>query len=165
MTATPDELFSFLAGLGIKTETVSHPPLRTVADSQALRGQISGAHTKNLFLKDRKGAHFLVTLDEDAVTDLKTIHTVIGAAGKVSFGNAEMLMQLLGVSPGAVTPFGLINDKDGRVKVIFDESLMANAVINAHPLNNEQTTSIARKDLESFCRASGHEPHVLKVSG
>lgn len=164
MPASQDDLFSRLAVLGIVTETVSHPPLRTVADSQALRGQIPGAHTKNLFLKDRKDQFFLVTLDENAVVDLKTIHTIIGAAGKVSFGNADMLSHLLGVEPGAVTPFGLINDVDCRVKMVFDADLWAHEIINAHPLANDRTTSISRAGLEAFVRSTGREPLVLKVS-
>ena len=106
MPKSPEELFAFLDGLGIEVTTTSHPPLFTVADSQALRGEISGAHTKNLFLKDKKDNYFLLTVDEEAEVDLKQIHQVIGAAGRVSFGKPEALMELLGVTPGAVTVFG-----------------------------------------------------------
>jgi Ala-tRNA(Pro) deacylase len=164
MPKTPDDLAAFLAGLGIEVATISHPPLFTVADSQALRGEIAGGHTKNLFLKDRKGQYFLVTTAEDAEIDLKTIHTVIGAAGRVSFGNAEALMELLGVAPGAVTVFGLVNDTEQRVKAVLDERLTAYDVINAHPLINTATTSIRTADLLAFIAATGHEAHVLKVS-
>jgi Ala-tRNA(Pro) deacylase len=164
MPKTPDELFAFLDGLGITVSTISHPPLFTVAESQSLRGEIAGAHTKNLFLKDKKGAYFLVTVEEEAVVDLKTIHTLIGASGRVSFGKPDMLMELLGVLPGAVTVFGAFNDKEGRVKIVLDEGLMRVETINAHPLTNEATTSIRRGDLLAFLKATGHEPHVLKVS-
>ena len=137
----------------------------TVADSQALRGEIPGGHTKNLFLKDKKDNYFLVTVDEDAEVDLKQIHHLIGASGRVSFGKPEALMQHLGVVPGAVTAFGLINDTDGQVKFVIDRALLEHATINAHPLTNEATTSIAAEDLLRFARATGHEPLVLKVSG
>lgn len=164
MPKSEAELFSFLADLGIDVSTRRHPPLFTVADSQSLRGEIAGAHTKNLFLKDKKDNFFLVTVDEEAVVDLKQIHQSIGAASRVSFGKPEMLMELLGVVPGAVTVFGLINDHDGKVKLVLDAALMENAVVNAHPLTNEATTSIAAADLVKFVKATGHDPLVLKVS-
>jgi Ala-tRNA(Pro) deacylase len=164
MPKTPDELFAFLDGLGISVSTISHPPLFTVAESQSLRGEIAGGHTKNLFLKDKKGAYFLVTVEEEAVVDLKTIHTLIGASGRVSFGKPDMLMELLGVLPGAVTVFGAFNDAEGQVKIVLDERLMREEIINAHPLTNEATTSIRRADLLAFVKATGHEPHILKVA-
>jgi Ala-tRNA(Pro) deacylase len=164
MPKTEAELFSFLADLGISVSTVRHPPLYTVADSQSLRGEIPGGHTKNLFLKDKKDNFFLVSVGEDAVVDLKQIHTIIGAASRVSFGKPELLMELLGVIPGAVTVFGLINDTQRRVKVVLDQDLMAHDVINAHPLINEATTSIASADLIRFVEATGHDAAILKVS-
>ena len=164
MPKTPEDLFAFLAGLDIPVTTVTHPPLYTVADSQALRGEIAGGHTKNLFLKDRKDQYFLLTVEEEATVDLKTIHTLIGAAGRVSFGRPEALMELLGVIPGAVTAFGVINDTDKRVKLFIDEALLGHAVINAHPLTNEATTSIAAHDLLRFVKATGHDPSILKLS-
>ncbi|CAN7735942.1 prolyl-tRNA synthetase associated domain-containing protein [Mesorhizobium caraganae] len=164
MPKTEAELFSFLADLRISVSTVRHPPLYTVADSQSLRGEIPGGHTKNLFLKDKKDNFFLVSVGEDAVVDLKQIHTIIGAASRVSFGKPEMLMELLGVIPGAVTVFGLINDTQRRVKVVLDQDLMAHGVINAHPLINEATTSITSADLIRFVEATGHDAAILKVS-
>ncbi len=158
-------LFDFLAGLGIEVTTVGHPPLFTVEQSKALRGSIGGAHTKNLFLRDRKDRHFLVTVDEEADVDLKTIHQAIGASGRVSFGKPETLLELLGVTPGAVTPFGLINDTGGRVTFVLDAGLAKAGIINAHPLTNEATTSIARDDLLRFVAATGHEALVLNVTG
>ncbi|RWA65305.1 prolyl-tRNA synthetase associated domain-containing protein [Mesorhizobium sp. M1C.F.Ca.ET.193.01.1.1] len=164
MPKTEAELYAFLADLGISVSTVRHPPLFTVADSQALRGEIPGGHTKNLFLKDKKDNFFLVTVGEEAEVDLKQIHHLIGAAGRVSFGKPEMLMELLGVIPGAVTVFGLINDTGGRVKVFLDQELMSHEVINGHPLTNEATTTIAAADLVRFVEATGHDPVILKVS-
>ncbi len=161
---TPEELFAFLDQLGIEAKTVTHPPLYTVADSQALRGQIEGGHTKNLFVKDKKDNFFLLTVGEDATVDLKTIHHVIGAASKVSFGKPEALLELLGVAPGAVTAFGPINDTDGKVSVFLDADLMKHDVINCHPLINTATTSIASGDLIKFLEATGHTPTVVKLT-
>ena len=164
MARTPAELFAYLDELGIEVSTVSHPPLFTVADSQALRGEIPGGHTKNLFLKDKKDNFFLVTVEEEAEIDLRQIHHVIGAASRVSFGKPEALMEFLGVVPGAVTAFGLINDEKAVVKFVIDSALMEHETINAHPLTNDATTSIAAGDLLRFAKATGHEPAILKVS-
>jgi Ala-tRNA(Pro) deacylase len=164
MPKTPDELFAFLDSLGISVTTKSHPPLFTVADSQSLRGEIVGGHTKNLFLKDKKDNFFLVTVDEEAEVDLKQIHHLIGASSRVSFGKPEALMELLGVVPGSVTVFGLINDTARRVKLVLDSGLMENDIINAHPLSNDATTSISSSDLLRFVKETGHDPLVLKVA-
>ncbi len=164
MPKTPEDLHDYLAALGIEVKTVTHPPLFTVADSQNLRGEIAGGHTKNLFLKDKKDNFFLVTVEEDAVVDLKTIHTLIGAASKVSFGKPEKLMDYMGLIPGAVSTFGAINDTQHQVSIILDEALMRHDIINAHPLTNEATTSISRDDLLKFLKATGHEPRILMVS-
>lgn len=159
-----DELISYLDGLGIKTTTHDHPPLFTVGESEELRGDIPGGHTKNLFLKDKKGRYFLLTVGEHAVINLKTIHTRIGASGRVSFGNAEKLQELLGVVPGAVTIFGLVNDREGQVTAFLDADLMQHDQINGHPLTNEATTTIGRDDLVRFIEATGHEATILKLS-
>ena len=162
MPATPDDLFAFLTGLGIAHATVTHAPLFTVEQSQALRGTIPGGHTKNLFLKDKKDQVYLVVAPEDARVDLKVLHRKLGT-GRFSFGSADLLRALLGVEPGAVTPFGVINDKDKRVSVVIDTGLMENAVINCHPLVNTMTTSIARDDLVKFLIATGHEPRIARL--
>ena len=160
MPASPDDLIAYLAALGIATETVEHPPLFTVEDSRALRGEIPGGHTKNLFVKDKKGRLFLLVLGEETVVDLKRVHEKIGAQGRVSFGSAELLEEVWGVRPGAVTPFGAINDKDGRVSVVLDEAMMRHERLNFHPLVNTRTTGLASADLVKFLRATGHEPLV-----
>jgi Ala-tRNA(Pro) deacylase len=165
MPKSPEELFAFLDGLGITVTTRRHEPLFTVADSRQLRGEIPGAHTKNLFVKDKKDSYFLLTVEEEASVDLKSVHQLIGAAGRVSFGKPEALMKLLGVAPGAVTVFGAINDPDGQVKVVIDAALAAEPLINAHPLINTATTTIASVDLMRFIRATGHEPAVLNLTG
>ena len=164
MAMSRDDLLAYLAGIGIETTTYDHPPLFTVTQSENLRGDIPGGHTKNLFLKYKKGSYFLLTVGEHAVIDLKTIHTKIGASGRVSFGKAEMLEELLGVIPGAVTIFGLVNDKAGQVTAFLDAELMQHDIINAHPLTNEATTAIGRDDLVRFIEATGHKATVLKLA-
>lgn len=164
MALTADELLNFLASINVKATTVKHPPLFTVEQSQSLRGEIAGGHTKNLFLKDKKDNFFLVTVEEDAVVDLKTIHHIIGASSRVSFGKPEKLLEYLGVVPGSVTVFGAINDRENKVSVIIDEALMRHEIINGHPLTNEATTSVSREDLTIFLEAVGHKPHILAVS-
>jgi Ala-tRNA(Pro) deacylase len=163
MPKTPADLFAYLDDLGVAHATVNHPPLFTVEQSQALRGKIPGGHTKNLFLKDKPGALFLVVADEDARVDLKSIHARIGAR-RVSFGSAELLLQHLGVLPGSVTPFAAINDAACAVSVVLDAAMMQHAVLNFHPLINTMTTSIAARDLVVFLEATGHKPRVLPVS-
>jgi Ala-tRNA(Pro) deacylase len=161
---TAEDLFRFLDGLGIPHRTKQHAPVFTVAESVALRDEIPGAHTKNLFLKDRKDNYFLLTVEEHAVVDLKTVHTLIGAESKVSFGKPEKLMEYLGVIPGAVTAFGVINDANHAVRLVLDADLMAAEIVNGHPLSNDATTSIASRDLIRFAEATGHPPLVLKVT-
>ena len=164
MPASPDDLFAFLDRLGIPHPTVTHAALFTVEESQALRGEIPGGHTKNLFLKDKKGALFLVTALEDAAIELKSLHRRLGASGRFSFGSADLMRATLGVEPGAVTPFAAINDRAGRVIVVLDAMLMAHTTINAHPLVNTMTTTLARGDLLKFLAATGHAPRVEPVS-
>ena len=163
MPASPEDLLAFLANLGVATSTVDHPPLFTVEESQALRGEIPGGHTKNLFVKDKKGKLFLLVLGEETDVDLKRVHEKIGAQGRVSFGSAELLEEVWGVKPGAVTPFGAINDADGRVKVVLDAALMAHERLNFHPLVNTRTTGLRSRDLVRFLRAAGHEPLVVPL--
>src|SRR5476651_451640 len=118
MSKTPEELFTALDALGIKHQTVKHPPVFTVEQAASLRGQIAGGHTKNLFLRDKKNALYLVVAQEDAEIDLKSLHRTLGASGRFSFGSADLLREVWGVVPGAVTPFGAINDTEGRVTEI-----------------------------------------------
>lgn len=165
MPTTPDQLFAALTGLGIVHTTGSHPPLFTVEQSQALRGKIPGGHTKNLFLRDKKQALFLVVAEEDAKIELKSLHRLLGANGRFSFGSADLMLEVLGVTPGAVTPFGAINDAEGRVTVVLDSTLMEHAIINAHPLVNTMTTSLSREDLVKFLESTGHMPRIERVSG
>jgi Ala-tRNA(Pro) deacylase len=165
MPLTPDELFAALDRLGIPHRTVKHPPLFTVEQSRALRGQIPGGHTKNLFLRDKKHAIYLVVALESAEIDLKSLHRRLGAGGRFSFGSSDLMQEVLGVAPGAVTPFGVINDAAGRVTVVLDAPMMEHTTLNYHPLDNTMTTSIARDDLVKFLETTGHPPRIERVSG
>ena len=162
---TPDELFAALDGLGIAHMTVKHPPLFTVEQSRTLRGTVPGGHTKNLFLRDKKGALYLVVALEDAEIELKGLHRLLGATGRFSFGSADLMREVLGVAPGSVTPFAAINDTEGHVTVVLDAAMMEHALLNYHPLLNTMTTSIARDDLVRFLDWTGHPPRIERVSG
>lgn len=160
---TSDDLFKFLDELNIEIKNYEHEPVFTVAESQSLRDGIPGGHTKNLFLKDKKGRYFLLTVLEDAQIDLKTVHQKIGAQGRVSFGKPDALMDFLGVIPGAVTAFGVFNDTEKNVTLVLDQKLMAHDIINGHPLRNNATTSIAAADLCKFVEATGHDLHIIQL--
>ena len=165
MPKTSEQLFAALDALGILHSTVKHPPLFTVEQSRNLRGQIPGGHTKNLFLRDKKYDIYLIVVLEDANIDLKGLHRRLGASGRFSFGSADLLREVLGVEPGAVTPFGVINDTAGRVTVVLDKAMMAYETLNYHPLVNTMTTSIKREDLVKFLESTGHVPRIEPVSG
>jgi len=164
MPLTRAELLARLAELGIETTTHDHPAVFTVAESREIKHAIPGGHSKNLLLKDKKGRVFLVTAEADAAIDLKTIHDKIGANGRVTFGKADLLMELLGVIPGAVTPFGVVNDTGLAVTMVIDAPLLDHEIVNFHPLENTATTSIHRDDLVRFLTAVGHPPLIVKVS-
>lgn len=160
MPATPDAFFARLAELGIETATYHHPAVFTVDQSAPVKAAIPGAHSKNLFLKDRRSRLFLVVALDRTSIDLKRLHGVIGADGRLSFGSADLLREVLGVEPGSVTPFAVMNDAEGRVTVVLDEALMRHPLVNFHPLRNTMTTGISREDLIAFLRATGHEPLI-----
>jgi len=150
--------------LPFSISSASRTRLFTVEQSRELRGTIPGAHTKNLFLKDKKGALFLVTALEDAVIELKSLHRRLDASGRFSFGSADLMRATLGIEPGAVTPFAAMNDSDHRVSVVLDAALMCHATVNCHPLVNTMTTSMAGADLLRFLEATGHPPRIVPVA-
>ena len=159
---TPDALFARLDALGIAHKSYTHPPVFTVAEAVALRGQLPGGHCKSLFLKDKKGGLWLVVALEERRIDLKRLADALGAP-RFSFGNAELLYEVLGVRPGSVTPFALINDEEHRVTVVLDKEMLAHDPLNYHPLENDRTTAIAPADLLRFIAACGHTPRVVDL--
>ncbi len=164
MPASPQELFAYLDSLGIAYQTANHAPVFTVEEARTLRGALAGGHTKNLFLRDKKGALYLVVAPEDAMIELKSLHRVLSASGRFSFGSAELLRETLGVEPGSVTPFAAINDWAGRVTVVLDADMMSHNVLNFHPLVNTGTTTISREGLLKFLEAAGHRARIEAVS-
>ncbi len=160
--ATPEALFDKLDALGIAHRTVEHPPLYTVEESRALRGELPGGHTKNLFLRNKKGGMWLVTCLEDRAIDLKDLGERLGGY-RLSFGRPERLMQYLGVIPGAVTPFAVINDHQDAVQMVLDSALLDHDPLNFHPLDNSRTTAVSPKDLLTFLEAVGHYPQVISL--
>lgn len=157
---TPEGLLARLAAAGIEAATVTHPPLRTVEDSKALRGELPGLHVKNLFLRNQKGAMWLVTCLEDRTLDLKRLGAALNA-GRFSFGSAERLMAYLGIRPGAVTPLAILNDKGGQVTNVIDAALVGPEPVNVHPLVNERTTTLPGTALMRFLDEAGRAPQVL----
>jgi Ala-tRNA(Pro) deacylase len=155
-------LFRFLDGLGIAHRTYEHAPVFTVEESQALCAHVPGGHTKNLFLKDRRGGLWLVVARESLRVDLNALAKQLDAA-RFSFGSAELLIETLGVPPGSVTPFALINDAEQRVRAVLDQDMLALDPLNFHPLRNDRTTAISPNDLVKFIRATGHEPMIVPL--
>ena len=164
LPVTRESLLSYLQARGYETDTFDHPALFTVEDSRKLRGEIEGGHTKNLFLKDKKGNYFLLTAQEDTEINLKTLHKLLGGSSRFSFGKAEMMETYLGVTPGAVTAFGIINDRECQVKFAIDQRLLEHDKINCHPLVNTATTTILRDDLLNFAEACDHAPMIVDLS-
>jgi Ala-tRNA(Pro) deacylase len=163
MAADRRKFFARLEELGIASITVAHEPMFTVEQSRILRETIPGAHTKSLFLTDKDGRVALVVAKDDSQVDLKRVASRLGF-GRLSFGNAALLGRMLGVTPGSVTPFALINDREARVRVVVDEALLGFGEINCHPLENTATTRLATADVLRFIRACGHEPLIFPLS-
>jgi Ala-tRNA(Pro) deacylase len=160
---SPQDFLTHLAALGIEAETVEHEPVFTVAESRPVKARIPGAHSKNLFVKDKKGRLFLITAKDETPIDLKRAHEGIGASGRLSFGSADQLREVLGVEPGSVTPFAVVNDRALRVTLVLDAHLMSHARVNFHPLVNSMTTGISPEDLLRFLRSTGHDPLILRL--
>ena len=161
--AGEQQLFDFFRKLDIRTETHRHEALHTVEQSRELRGDLPGGHCKSLFLKDKKGQLWLVVALEDREINLKTLNKPIGAA-RLSFGNADLMWDVLGVRPGSVTPFSLINDTEKQINVVLDQGMLEMDLLNYHPLHNEATTAIAPADLLRFISATGHEPQKIDLT-
>lgn len=157
---SPQQLLSRLDELGIAQHTVEHPPVFTVDEAKALRGNLPGHHIKNLFLRNKKEEMWLIVALEDRAIDLKRLGERLGA-GKFSFGSPDRLRRHLGVEPGSVTPLSAINDADHKVRVVLDRALAEGGPINAHPLVNTMTTALSPADLLRFFAATGHTPEWL----
>lgn len=154
-------ILDLLAELGVTPTITRHPPLFTVEDSQALRGELPGAHIKNMFMKDKKGGFWLVTCLEERKIRIKDLEKALGAP-RMSFGKPDLLWEVLGVRPGAVTPLALMTDREARqVRMVLDKQMLDSEVINAHPLHNEATLTFPTADLKRFVAACGHSPEII----
>ncbi len=157
---TPDDLFALLDRHGIAHSTLEHPAVFRVGEGEAIKAAMPGGHTKNLFLKDAKGQLWLICALGETAIDLKRLHTVIGSA-RLSFGSAGLMLEVLGVTPGSVTLFALINDPAHRVRLVLDKALWDREPVNFHPLVNTATTAISLDGLSRFLAALGVEPLIV----
>ncbi len=160
---TPDPLNAKFAELGIATTTYEHRPVFTVAEGEDFKKLIPGGHTKNLFLKDKKDKIWLVTALDETVIDLKKLPARINAA-RLSFGSAELMQRVLGVTPGSVTALAVLNDLGREVSPVLDHSLFNHEVINCHPLRNDRTTCLTPQDLVKFMKNLGYDPLIVDFS-
>lgn len=154
-------LLQRLAALGIAVEVVPYPAHASVEEGKALRGEMVGTFTKNLLVKDRKDRLFLLSIHEDRIVDLKTSAALIGGKGHLSFARAERMHELLGVAPGALTPLGLLSDREGQITAVIDAALMGCAQLNFHPLVHTESIGLAPAALVRFVRSCGREPLIV----
>lgn len=161
---TSADLLALLGRLGIAFKNHEHEAVFTVEESRHVKEAIPGAHTKNLFVKDKKDNYFLIVAEGDAQIHMNSVHGLIGAKSRLSFANAERLMEYLGVAPGSVTAFAAINDRGGKVQVVIDKALLDSPIVNCHPLTNTMTTTISREDLLRFLGECGHAPLIVALS-
>lgn len=155
-----DRLLAWMAANGVAQTTHDHPAVFRVDEGQELKAAMPGAHTKNLFLKDKKGRLWLISARQDTVVDLKRAPRTIGS-DRLSFGNEGLLYETLGLTPGSVTALGLINDADRRVTFVVDKALWDADIVNFHPLTNTATTALAQADFRRFLTLIGREPMVV----
>lgn len=160
MPVTRSELFLKLDTLGINHATRDHAPIFTVEESAAIKADMAGGHTKNLFLKDKAGSFFLICAQSDTPIKINKLHPVLGCK-RLSFGKPEALLEKLGVTPGSVTLFSVINDEPAQVTLIIDKRLTKHETVNFHPLLNDATTAISSVDMIKFAKATGHDPIIL----
>ena len=164
LPTTPEMLFKCFDKLGIKYKTTSHPAVFTAEEGAKYWGNIEGLHCKNLFCKDAKGVLWLIVAPAEKRVDLKSMPAKIGCK-RLSFASADLLYEKLGITPGSVTPFCLINDKERHeVRPVLDKWMMEQPIINFHPLTNTATTTLTPQDLMKFIRYCGHEPLIADVT-
>ncbi len=153
-------LFELFGRLGLETATTRHAPVFTVAESQGVKDDLPGGHSKNLFMRDKKGALVLVSAWQNSVLPLNRLHRALGCQ-RLSFTDPDLLWEALGVTPGSVTAFALVNDREKRVRFVLDQALAAFGAMNFHPLRCDMTTSISVKDFMAFAAATGHAPELV----
>lgn len=155
-------LYGEFTRLGIAWHTIAHAPVFTVEEAEEVLIKIPGGHTKNLFLKDKKGGLWLAVVRAHLRVDLPALAKQLDAP-RFSFGSAELLIATLGIAPGSVTPFALMNDTTHQVSTVLDEGLLALDPVNFHPLRNDRTTAISPAGLLRFVKACGHAPRIVPI--
>jgi len=163
MIATRKDLYATLDSLDIAYDTIAHAPVFTVEESAAIKAQMPGGHTKNLFLKDKAGAFFLICAQSDTQVKINRLHQELGCK-RLSFGKPDMLLEKLGVPAGSVTLFSVMNDLSGEVTLIIDKRLTEHDIVNFHPLLNDATTAISSQDMIKFAKATGHDPIIMDIA-
>jgi len=170
--ATPADLLAKLTTLGLQYREHRHDAVFTVEEAKDLRGSLPGAHCKCLFVRDKKGASFLVVCLEDRRLDMKALASLLGAK-RLSFASPERLHAQLGVEPGSVTPFAAINDQAARhdnqqpfkpVTIVLDSEMMQADLVNYHPLINTSTIALSPSELLRFLDATDHQPLITDLS-
>lgn len=163
LPTSPESLMAKLESLGIEYKLHHHEAVFTVEESEKLDSEIPGTHCRNLFLRDKKKKNFLLVLQNATEVEMKKLPPVIGS-DRLSFGSADRLWEFLGVRPGSVCPFAIINDTENKVKILFDKSMMETDIVNYHPLLNTMTVSLKPPDLVKFIEDCGHEAHIIDLS-
>ena len=162
LPVTAEDLFACLKKLGIAYELHHHKPVFSVEESAPLKAAIPGLHCRNLFLRDKKEKMFLVVAANETRIDLKKLQGLLGC-DRLSFGSADRLWKYLGVRPGSVCPFAIVNDRGGDVKIILDAGMMGADIVNYHPMENHMTIGLAPRDLARFVEFTGHEAHIMDL--
>jgi Ala-tRNA(Pro) deacylase len=167
MTATPHEkepaLYAQLDELGLPHHTEEHRAVFTVAEGQDVKARLPGGHSKNLFLKDKSGAYVLISALGRTEIKLNQLHKRIGTK-RLSFGKPDALLDLLGVVPGSVTVFSVLNDTEQKVRLILDKALFTHDAVWFHPMRNTASTRMAPQDIVTFAEATGHTPTLIDFS-
>lgn len=163
LPTSPEAVMDRLRDLGIAFTLYHHKAVFTVAESESVEIDIPGTHCRNLFLRDKKKNNFLVVLRHETMVDIKKLPDVIGS-DRLSFGSADRLWEYLGVRPGSVCPYAIINDTGGNVKILLDKSMMETDLVNYHPLLNTMTVGTTPADLIRFIESCGHVPHIVDLS-
>lgn len=160
MPISRQDLFDYLDGLNIIHKTYNHAPIFTVDEGADIKANMPGGHTKNLFLKDKAGQFFLICALGDTPIRINKLHPILGCK-RLSFGKAEALLGLLGMTPGSITLFSILNDTNHQVTLILDKALFNHDIVNFHPLLNDATTAISSSDMIKFAKTTGHHPVIL----
>lgn len=163
LPTSPESLMAQMEEMGIEYELHHHEAVYTVAESEKVDAQITGTHCRNLFLRDKNKKNYLLVLSVETEVDMKKLPAVIGS-DRLSFGSADRLWQYLGVRPGSVCPFSIMNDTDHQMKILLDKSMMETEIVNYHPLLNTMTVSLKPVDLIKFIESTGHEAHIVDLS-